>query len=274
MKRKTTNTPLPLDPSWPQEFKDTHVYDRLEIWGERFNAPYAVHYDQRRRRTLEALTTHCPAPAKILDLAAAGGNFSIAAAKLGYSVTWNDLRGSMADYVKLKMPKGADIEFLAGNIFELGEEYYDTFDAVMALEVIEHVAHPDEFLAKLKLLVKPGGTIIISTPNGAYFRNNLPRFSDISDPSIFEDIQFKPDSDGHIFLLYEDEMRSFAQRAGLEIISYEQFTNPLSAGHVKLRLMHKILPRKAIEAVESLTTRLPASARARLSSTCLAIYKK
>jgi 2-polyprenyl-3-methyl-5-hydroxy-6-metoxy-1,4-benzoquinol methylase len=40
------------------------------------------------------------------------------------------------------------------------------FDAVLITEVIEHVAHPDEFLAKTAALVKPHGSIVLTTPNG------------------------------------------------------------------------------------------------------------
>jgi hypothetical protein len=61
-------------------------------------------------------------------------------------------------------------------VFILGAE---RFDAVLATEVIEHVAHPDEFLRQLA-----GGVLIVTTPNGAYFRNKLPRFSGSRTPLI------------------------------------------------------------------------------------------
>jgi 2-polyprenyl-6-hydroxyphenyl methylase/3-demethylubiquinone-9 3-methyltransferase len=265
---------IDFDPNWPASLREAYLYDRMEIWGERFNSAYATYYAQRRRRTFDALLRHCPPPARLLDLAAASGNFSIAAAQLGYRVTWNDLRGEMADYVRLKAPKDAQIDYRIGNIFEFGDDLRGAFDVVLALEVIEHVAHPDEFLSQVAGFVRPGGILIISTPNGGYFINTLPRFSEVEDASQYESVQFKPNSDGHIFLLYEDEMRSMGAKAGLKTLTYEQFTNPLSAGHVKLRYLHHVMPRSAIAAVERMSDRLPARLKAKLTSASLTVYQK
>jgi len=263
-----------LDPDWPEEIRQAHLFDRLEIGGDNFNPGYAVMYDQRRRATLEALVSLTPAGGSVLDLAAAGGNFSIASARLGYDVTWNDLREEMVDYVKSKVPDGVELKYVPKNILEMPEKYNEAFDTVMALEVVEHVAYPDKFIAAIAKTVKPGGHIIMSTPNGAYFRNSLPRYSDFPDPSVFEETQFKPDSDGHIFLLYEDELRSFGEQAGVVPISYEQFTNPLSAGHVKLRHMHKVIPKAGISLIEKLSCKCPKFAKRRIMSSSLVIYRK
>ena len=40
-----------------------------------------------------------------------------------------------------------------------------SFDAVMSLEVIEHVSDVDAFLAALAALVKPGGALVLGTLN-------------------------------------------------------------------------------------------------------------
>lgn len=45
------------------------------------------------------------------------------------------------------------------------------FDAVTALEVIEHLHHPDTFLKELHRVLKPGGYAIISTENLASWHN-------------------------------------------------------------------------------------------------------
>ena len=75
----------------------------------------------------------------------------------------------------------------------------------------------------------------MSTPNGDYIRNKLPRFSDFPDPSVFESIQFQPNADGHIFLLYEDEVRTLSARAGLTVKEFHYVANSLINGHMKLR---------------------------------------
>ena len=275
--------PVPTHPAesadWPEAWRQSHHFDRVEVWKSPeemspANVGYACAYANRRHHTLEALLASCPPPARVIDLAAAQGNFTLALAGLGYHATWNDLRPDLADYVRLKMPPGVNIDFLAGNIFELGDSHAGAYDAVLALEVIEHVAHPDAFVVKLAKLLKPGGVVVLSTPNGGYFLNNLPHFSDCPDPAIFESKQFSPDSDGHIFLLYEDEMRSFAERAGLEIKRLDLLTNPLTAGHVKLRRLLHLLPDWFVRAGEALTESLPRALRSRLSSHIVAVFAK
>jgi 2-polyprenyl-3-methyl-5-hydroxy-6-metoxy-1,4-benzoquinol methylase len=273
-----TTFPTPLrptpSPDWPESWNISYHFDGFELWGERkANPGYATAYAQRRARVLSALAEFCPAPGRVLDIAAAQGNFTIPAAQMGHNVTWNDFRGELADYVKLKAPPSLSIDFVPGNILEVGGDYAGAFDAVMALEVIEHVAHPDAFLRSIATLVKPGGHIIVSTPNGGYWRNPLPRFSDCPDPSQFEAMQFQPDADGHIFLLHEDEMRSLSAKAGLEVVRHELFSNTLSWAHVKTRVLHSALPQGLIEGLDRFTSALPGPFARRLNCASLTILR-
>ena len=247
-------------PSWPQSWKDSYFYDQSEIYGEISHHGYAYAYENRRRETLRLLTEVLAPGARILDIAAAQGNFSLALAELGFDVTWNDLRAELADYVRLKHERG-QIHFAAGNAFEL--RFPSLFDAVLITEIIEHVAHPDDFLTKAAALVRPGGYIVMTTPNGGYFKNRLPKFSDCADPAVFESVQFKPNADGHIFLLHLDEIEPLAQRAGLEVDKIALFTNPLTAGHVKTEVLLKVLPRRIVEVAESASRYLPARLKAK-----------
>lgn len=266
--------PLPRRPNlasnWPLSWRESYHYDRLEVWDDRKRPNshcigYVWSYASRRRQTIEAVLKAMPPPAHVLDLASAQGNFAITLAALGYKVTWNDLRAELADYVRMKSLEGTDLEFVAGNVFELGDVHLGRYDVVLATEIIEHVAHPDKFIAKLATLLRPGGVLVLSTPNGGYFLNRLPRFSDCPDPSVFESMQFKPNSDGHIFLIHEDELRCFANSAGLEILHLDLITNPLTAGHFKLRYLLRLLPNGVVGYVESSFRAMPASFRRRLS---------
>jgi 2-polyprenyl-6-hydroxyphenyl methylase/3-demethylubiquinone-9 3-methyltransferase len=245
---------VPPQPDWPKSWKESAFYDESEIYGEISHHGYAYAYENRRRETLRLLTEVLSPGARILDIAAAQGNFSLALAELGFDVTWNDLRAELADYVRLKYERG-QIEYAPGNAFELN--FPSLFDAVLITEIIEHVAHPDDFLAKAAALVRTGGYIVMTTPNGGYFKNRLPKFSECADPTVFEAMQFKPNADGHIFLLHADEIAPLAKRAGLQVEKIALFTNPLTAGHVKTELLLKILPRGLVRTAERLTEFVP-----------------
>ena len=242
------------EPDWPKSWKESAFYDQSEIYGEISHHGYAYAYENRRRETLGLLTELLSPGARILDIAAAQGNFSLALAELGFDVTWNDLRAELADYVRLKYEHGK-IEYAPGNAFELN--FPALFDAVLITEIIEHVAHPDDFLAKAAALVRPGGYIVMTTPNGGYFKNRLPKFSECADPTVFEAMQFKPNSDGHIFLLHIDEIEPLARRAGLTVEKIVLFTNALTAGYMKTESLLEILPRGIVRAAENVSQLLP-----------------
>lgn len=247
-----------IDEDWPESWKYSYPYDLEEIYGEITNRGYAYAYDNRRKQTLRLLTEVLPPGSRILDIAAAQGNFSLTLAEMGYDVTWNDLREDLAGYAQLKHERGK-IHFAPGNAFELS--FPRPFDGVLITEIIEHVAHPDDFLAKTAQLVRPGGYVVMTTPNGAYFRNTLPKFSDCADPSVYESVQFKPNCDGHIFLLHPDEIAPLAARAGLEVEELAMFTNPLTIGHMKMELLLRVLPRAFVNGVEATTQLLPNAIR-------------
>jgi 2-polyprenyl-6-hydroxyphenyl methylase/3-demethylubiquinone-9 3-methyltransferase len=247
-----------IQDDWPKSWKYSYTYDLEEIYGEYTNRGYAYAYDHRRKQILRLFTERLAPAARILDIAAAQGNFSIALAEMGYNVTWNDLREDLADYVRLKQQCGK-IDFAPGNAFEL--KFPAPFDAVLIAEIIEHVAHPDEFLRKAAQLVKPGGYVVMTTPNGAYFRNPLPKFSDCPDPSIYEAVQFKPNGDGHIFLIHPDEIKPLADQAGLEVEEIALFNNPLTNGFMKMEHVLRLMPQGLINRLEFATQHLPAPAR-------------
>ena len=265
---------LPFDASWPESWRLAHPFDRLEIWGEDPRHGYARMYKNRRAHVLQAVARLAPVPGHILDIAAAAGNFTNAVAAMGHRVTWNDFRGELADYVALRAPADAQIDYVAGNILERGAALADSYDLVLALEVIEHVAHPDQFLHAISRLVKPGGHIIISTPNGGYLMNKLPRFSDFDDPSVFEGQQFKPDADGHIFLLHEDEMRSLSAAAGLELVEHRLFSYPLTCGYLKTGGVARLLPDAIIHMAERAGSLLPAALQRKFATASMTILRR
>jgi|SRR5271165_878045 len=243
-----------IQETWPASWKYSYRFDLNEVFGEVSHYGRANAYQNRRKMTLALLTAVLPRGGRILDVGAAQGNFSLALAELGYNVIWNDLRADLAEYVQLKHEFG-NITFAPGNAFELG--FPSDFDAVLITEIIEHAAHPDEFLTKIASFVRPGGYVVMTTPNGAYFRNRLPKFSECPDPSVYEEGQFKPNASGHIFLLHPEEVEQLGACAGLQLDKFLLFTNPLTCGWMKMEILLRALPRRTIEYFEEIAQSLP-----------------
>jgi 2-polyprenyl-6-hydroxyphenyl methylase/3-demethylubiquinone-9 3-methyltransferase len=242
---------LNASPDWPESWRQSHAYDLVEVWDAEPRSGYTTAWRRRHALAVDAVRSVTPLGGRVLDVAAAQGNFTLALAEAGYRVTWNDIRAELAEYVKLKAESG-EITYAPGNILEIEAE--EPFDTVLMTEVIEHVAHPDEFLAHVATLVRPGGHVVLTTPNGEYFRNGLPRFSDFDDTSQFEAVQFQPNAEGHIFLLHRDEMQGLTAQAGLRVLRHLYFINPLTNGHVKLGKLLPHLPRAAVDTVERATS--------------------
>ncbi|BAU63904.1 unknown protein [Stanieria sp. NIES-3757] len=257
--------------SWHDSWKYSYPYDLLEIYDSNNCPQYSYAYLNRRQHILDLIQTVSHSGAKILDVAAAQGNFSLSLAELGYEVTWNDLREELIDYVNLKWEFGM-IDYAPGNVFELQFDSY--FDVILIAEVIEHVAHPDRFLSKIAQMLKSDGYIVMSTPNGEYFKNKLPKFSDYSDTSIFESLQFQPNSDGHIFLLHLEEIEQLAHQAGLFVEQTKLITNSLTNGHIKLHHILKILPRIIVNTLEKITTFFPLFIQKKICTCTISVLQK
>lgn len=239
---------------WPESWRHVYAFDRVELYDDHSNPGHRRAYGNRARHVLEMASSVLRQGDRVLDLAAAQGNYTLWLAERGYDVTWNDLRSDLEGYVRLKWERGT-VRYAPGNAFDL--RFPDPFDLVLATEIIEHVAHPDEFLRKAATLVRPGGHLLLSTPNGGYVLSDRPRFSETADATQFEAMQFQPDASGHIFLLHEDELPALAVAAGLTVREVRLFTNPLTNGHLKTAALHHVAPGALLDAGEWATRHLP-----------------
>lgn len=101
----------------------------------------------------------------ILDIGCGGGLMAEPMARLGATVTGADAaEGNIAVAALHAREQGLAIDYLATTSEALAAEGH-SYDVVMALEIIEHVADPAQFVATCRDLVKPGGMLIQSTLN-------------------------------------------------------------------------------------------------------------
>lgn len=93
---------------------------------------------------------------KLLDIGCGTGDFLVEAKNQGWSILGFEPN---SDAKQLAANKGVSF---TEDIFALPE---NTFDAVTMWHVLEHVPNLEEYIANLKRIVKPNGTIIIAVPN-------------------------------------------------------------------------------------------------------------
>jgi 2-polyprenyl-6-hydroxyphenyl methylase/3-demethylubiquinone-9 3-methyltransferase len=111
-------------------------------------------------RSLEGLT--------ILDIGCGGGLMAEPLARLGARVMAIDPAPENIEAARLHASgQGLSIEYRAAQVETLVAEK-KVFDAVVCLEVVEHVPDVGAFLGTCALLVRPGGLMLLSTINRTF----------------------------------------------------------------------------------------------------------
>lgn len=108
---------------------------------------------------LQQLLAFLPAGARVLELGAGGGAMSQRLADAGYRVSACDLFAGNFSPAGTIPFHTADLN--AGFSSAIGGEW----DAIVALELIEHLENPRHFLRECRRLLRPGGVLVLSTPN-------------------------------------------------------------------------------------------------------------
>lgn len=118
--------------------------------------PFADYYGQGREDVIPFVPTQCR---DVLEVGCArGATGKLLQERLGCKVTGVEQNPEVAAEASKHLFK-----VIVGDIESVS--IFEKFDAIVATELFEHLLHPVEFLVKMKALLRPGGVIVLTTPN-------------------------------------------------------------------------------------------------------------
>ena len=157
------------------EHSDSQYYDN--IWGTAAHTctPYAekraaMRSSEELRRLVQTIPRFrwvirqlqkLPTDSCVLELGCGEGAMLWAAQELGHDVHGCDIA---ANAVTLAKELVGTQKIHVGTIDDVPYSE-NTFDALIMLEVLEHVPRPRELIEKAQRLLRPGGTLLLTTPN-------------------------------------------------------------------------------------------------------------
>jgi 2-polyprenyl-3-methyl-5-hydroxy-6-metoxy-1,4-benzoquinol methylase len=105
---------------------------------------------------------------RVFELGCGNGSFAKIMSNHDYSVTAID---TSADGIRLARSNFPRIAFHNGSAYDDLDKKFGKFNAVVSLEVVEHVFEPRKYVATAYALLEHGGVAIISTPYHSYVKN-------------------------------------------------------------------------------------------------------
>jgi 2-polyprenyl-3-methyl-5-hydroxy-6-metoxy-1,4-benzoquinol methylase len=148
---------------------------------------------------LDVLGLPTSAMGNLLDVGCGNGDFGVRMRSFGWTVSGVD-----PDPTAVSRARSQSLEVFTGSIADVPDKAF--YDVITLNHVIEHAADPVELLHECQKRLRPGGRLIVTTPNlkslghwwfKSYWRGlEIPR---------------------HLVLFSQDALRECAQRAGLKI---------------------------------------------------------
>lgn len=164
----------------------------------------------------EMLSAALAGNARVLEFGAGSGAMSLRLADMGFDVTASDLFPESF--------KPAHVPFVAADLNgPFAAHWPHGFDAVMALEIVEHLENLREVLRQIHALLPVGGQLVLSTPNIA---NPVSQalFLRTGQFQWFRDVDYR--EQGHITPLSPWVLEKALQEAGFIIRAERAVSNP------------------------------------------------
>lgn len=207
--RCTTCAVIHVHPMPSPEALAAHYQDPAYFEGD-FSQGYVNYEDVHKalaphfRRRLRQLDERFPERGRLLDFGCADGYFLELAQVNGWRIAGVELSEDMARLASARLGVG-----VAGSLDDLAGE---TFEVITMWEVVEHLPDPVATLGQLFGHLKPGGVLMLSTPNSAHWQA-------VRKPDAW--ISYRPPS--HLFYFTAPTLEAVLAAAGFAQIEVRRF---------------------------------------------------
>jgi 2-polyprenyl-3-methyl-5-hydroxy-6-metoxy-1,4-benzoquinol methylase len=151
----------------------------------------------------------------VLDLGCGNGAFTAEIRKAGFDVTGCD---SSASGLSIARTHYSTIPFFQHDLsIPLGAEQAGRYDAVTAIEVIEHLLLPRLLVETARWALKPGGLLVVSTPFHGYWKNLA-----LALTNKFDDHWHPLRDYGHVKFFSRKTLSRLFEECGLEELHFRQ----------------------------------------------------
>ena len=160
--------------------------------------------------SFEALRSHVPVTARVLDLASGSGAFLARLKDAGFT----NLLGVERERESYLLP---DVPCLSVDLDKpFAHQIGGTFDVVTAIEIIEHLSSPIAFLQEARKLLAPGGLLLVSTPNVSEWQSRI-KFLLRGELRYFDERQYR--FQRHISPIFPSLAPFMMEEAGLQVVT-------------------------------------------------------
>jgi glycosyltransferase involved in cell wall biosynthesis/2-polyprenyl-3-methyl-5-hydroxy-6-metoxy-1,4-benzoquinol methylase len=159
---------------------------------------------------LRSLLRYRQPPARILELGSAHGAFVAMMRWAGFDATGLDLSPELVERARRRF----EVPILEGPI-ESHDLPEGSMDAVVLMDVLEHLAQPEETLRQCFRLLKPDGLFFLQTPQYREGKS-LAQMQEEDDPFVR---MLLPDQ--HLYLFSQSSVRLLLRRLGAEHVVFE-----------------------------------------------------
>ncbi len=181
-----------------------------------FSNPY-------HRYTAELLRSVGGGGLSLIDIGCGNGDMTVFAEALGHFVTPVDISDA-----RLSQERKEAFNLIQTDINKPLPFVDESFDGAFMLEVIEHITGAEKLVGEISRILKPGGFIIITTPNQAYYKRRIKAFHGR-----------EPDDEGYHY-------RFFVKRKLLKLFRERGLEVSMSNSFGFLPLVDRLLLRKLL----------------------------